>query len=214
VSEDASAEIERLHRTLAAKTDDLDALRDAHEATKQSIDAMSRAHTHELEDAASARVQEVGKLRAEHADEIARVAKEKAELAARVSDLEGEVATLKAAAATAAPAAPAKANGDAVAAATAQHEETIRKLHEAHNLTLGDVRAEHAKVLKAYEAEKEALLSKVDDLNAQVARKAMEIQYLESDQDEHQEEIKRYVLLLSLPLPYVKLIYFSCPVQA
>jgi len=66
-------------------------------------------------------------------------------------------------------------------------------MHEAHNAKLHDLQAEHDKALKAVKESLDASMSKTDELTQEVARKAMEIQYLEQDQDESQDQITRYV---------------------
>ena len=66
-------------------------------------------------------------------------------------------------------------------------------MHEAHNLKLYDLQAEHDRALRAVKDELAAALSQADELNQEVTRKTMEIQYLEQDQDESQDQITRYV---------------------
>jgi conserved oligomeric Golgi complex subunit 6 len=192
-SADQAAEIERLKRELSAKDDDYQALQEAFVATKGSISEMSNNHARELEEAARARAEESTKLRAAHNEEMTAYAKEKGDLFARVSDLEGEIATLKAAASAAASAAP-KTNGAAPSApAAGMSAEDVQRLHQAHTLKIHDLQSQFEKEIKALQEGREQLLNDIDKLNNDVARKAMEVQYLEADQDEHHEEVQRCV---------------------
>jgi chromosome segregation ATPase len=192
VSADQAAEIDRLARELAASKDDLSAITEVLEVTKESISEMSSSHQRELEETARVRVDEIGKLRAQHAEEITVAASEKAALQAQLSDLQGELATLRAAADSHASAAP-KVNGTAAPSDSGISREELIKLHEAHNLKLGDLKAEHEKEQKALQEALDHALGKADAHQQEVARKAMEVQYLEQEQDELNDEVARYV---------------------
>jgi chromosome segregation ATPase len=187
-SANVDADYERMKSARISAEDDLAAMKEALTVTQESIVEMTTSHGRELEQAAQARVEERNKLQAEHAAAAAAFEKEKQELLARVSDLEGEVSTLKADVAAAASAAP-KTNGKAPAPAAPQ--ESMEKLHEAHTLKIKDLTAAYEKQIKALQEEREEALSQVDGLKADVARKAMEVQYLEQEQEENQEETKR-----------------------
>ena len=99
------------------------------------------------------------KLRAEHEEEKTALVTDRNALTERVSDLEGEVATLQATLATQASLASSKSNGHA-SSETSVSKEELQKLHEAHNLKLGDLEAEHHKVVHSLQ----------DDLNAAASR--------------------------------------------
>ncbi|KAJ7169747.1 hypothetical protein C8R46DRAFT_1265230 [Mycena filopes] len=182
-------EVSRLTNELGVAKDDLQAVTEMLTLTKASLQEMSNNHSTELEEAAKRRAEEVTKLRGAHDEEVNTLVTTKSELLTRLSDLEGELATLRA---TIDSGAAPKSNG-AVAAPQSPGitKEELQRLHEAHNLKVGDLQAEHEKALKALADELEAAATKVDGLNAEVARKAMEIQYLESDQDEQTERITR-----------------------
>lgn len=159
---------------------------------------MSSNHVRELEDTAKARVEEVNKLRMTHTEELTALAKEKTDLLARLSDLDGEVSTLKATLA-AERASSLKPNGSAhPAAAVGASRDELQRLHEAHNLKMHDLVAQHAKDIKALQTKLDTQMDKVDQLSEDLARKAMEIQYLESEQDEAQDEITRYVRIFGI----------------
>lgn len=170
------------------------------EAQKGSMSEMSSNHTTELELAAKARAEEVTKLRAEHEQEKGDLLKEKSGLASRVSDLEGELATLQAkmaAAITESAAAP-RSNGVAASEPTGVSKEDLQKLHEAHNLKLNDIEAEHDKSVKSLREELDTASSKTDELQNEVGRKTMEVQYLESEVEEKDDTITRYVKFLKV----------------
>ena len=158
---------------------------------------MSSNHVRELEEAAHARVEEVAKLRAAHIDEVTTFAKEKSNLIARLSDLDGEVSTLKATMAAEATASP-KVNGSSHPAPAGTSREDLQRLHEAHNLKMHDLTAAHDKQMKAMREQLDAALDTSDQLKEDIARKAMEIQYLETEHDEAHDEITRYVRIFGL----------------
>jgi len=56
-----------------------------------------------------------------------------------------------------------------------------------------DLQAEHDRGIKALQEELRVSQAKAAELQEEVSRKAMEIQYLEQDQEENQEQITRYV---------------------
>lgn len=66
-------------------------------------------------------------------------------------------------------------------------------MHEAHNLKLYDLQAAHDRAIKALQEELKASNAKSEELQQDLSRKAMEIQYLEQDQEESQEQVTRYV---------------------
>lgn len=182
----------RLTNELSVAKDDLQAVTEMLNLTKASLEEMSNNHTRELEAAATARTEEAMKLRGAYDEEVAALATHKSELLTKLSDLEGELATLRAT--IDAEAAAPKTNGNGAAPPPQSPgitKEELQRLHEAHNLKVHDLQAEHEKAIKAVKEELEASLTKVDELNAEVGRKAMEIQYLESDQDEQTERVTR-----------------------
>ena len=167
------------------------------QATKGSLGEMADNHVKELEEAAKSRAEEVTKLRAAHQEEVAALSEEKTKLVTRLSDLEGELATVKAAA-SAEPVTPQKTNGTAHQRNSSISREELQRLHEAHNAKMHDLQAEHARALRALREELDISLAKADELQQEVARKAMEIQYLEQDQEESQDQITRYVKVFGL----------------
>jgi conserved oligomeric Golgi complex subunit 6 len=185
-------EMARLSKELSNTKDDLAAVTDMLDLTKASLTEMSHNHTKELEEAAKARADEVMKLRSARDEDVTSLATQKSELLVKLSDLEGELATLKVtiSSETVAP----KSNSNGVAhLATGVTKEELQRMHEAHNLKMYDLQAEHEKVMKALKLELEASDSRVEEGRQEVERKMMEIQYLEQDQEESQEQITRYV---------------------
>lgn len=189
--------IVRLQKELANAREDNASLNDMFMATKESLTEVSRNHVKELEEAAKGRAEEVTKLRAVHQEEISGVTSEKSELQTKLSDLEGELATIKATLATESVSSP-KSNGTAHARTSSVSRDELQKLHEAHNLKVHDLQAEHERAIKALREQYEIALAKADELQQEVGRKAMEIQYLETDQDESQDQITRYVKIFGL----------------
>ncbi len=167
------------------------------QATKGSLGEMADNHVKELEEAAKTRVEEVTKLRTVHQEEITTLVKEKSNLITRLSDLEGELATAKAAL-NAEPVTPQKTNGTAHQRNSSISREELQRLHEAHNAKLHDFQAEHDRAIRALREELNISLAKSDELQQEVVRKAMEIQYLEQDQEESQDQITRYVKFFGL----------------
>ncbi|KAJ7492753.1 hypothetical protein FB451DRAFT_1219483 [Mycena latifolia] len=180
ISPQHAEEVTRLTNELGVAKDDLQAVSEMLNLTKASLEEMSNNHATELEEAAKGRAEEVTKLRAAHDEEITALVAQKSELLTKVSDLEGDFATLKASIDTEA-AAP-KPNGNGIT------KEELQRMHEAHNLKVHDMQAEHEKAIKALKDELEASETKADGLNAE---------YLETDHDEQQEHITRYAVLFS-----------------
>ena len=189
--------ISQLNRDLSNLREDHSALNEMFQATKGSLGEMADNHVKELEEAAKGRAEEVTKLRTTHQEEVSVLAQEKAQLLTRLSDLEGELATAKAAA-TAEPATPQKTNGSAHQRNASISREELQRLHEAHNAKMHDVQAEHDRAMRALREELDIALAKAEELQGEVARKAMEIQYLEQDQEESQDQITRYVKVFGL----------------
>jgi transcriptional antiterminator len=163
--------------------------------TKSSMNEMSDHHTRDSEEAAKARAEEVSKLKTTHEEEVVSLAREKGKLAVRLSDLEGELATVKAELGSLKASPKMNGNGAAADASPAGvvTDEMLRQVHEAHNLKLGDLQAEHEKSTKALQQQLDDAQKKIGDLGAEVSRKAMEIQFMESEQDDHSETVTRYV---------------------
>jgi len=191
-------EIERLTRETANLRDENVMLNDVLAVTKESLSEMSTKHSKELEEAARIRVEEVMRLRSIHDGELGTVAAQKSELTLSLSDLEGEIAMLKAQLAAVEPAVAPRSNGAVHASATTVTRDELQKVHEAHNLKMHDLQAEHDRAVRAMETEVEALQARLDEVQADVTRKSMEIQYLEQEQEESQDSITRYVKVFGL----------------
>lgn len=195
---DQAAEVERLTKEIANLRDENVMLNDVLAATKESLSAMSTNHSKELEEAVRIRVEEVMRLRSIHDGELSTLAAQKSELALSLSDLEGEIATLKAQLAAVEPAVAPRSNGTVHASATTVTRDELQKAHEAHNLKMHDLQAEHDRVVRGLGMEVETLQGRLDEVQQDVARKSMEIQYLEQEQEESQDSITRYVKVFGL----------------
>jgi conserved oligomeric Golgi complex subunit 6 len=181
-----------LTRELANVRDDHSAITEVLVATKESLSEMSNNHARELEEAAKSRAEETIKLKEDHSEEMAVYARERTHLIGKVVDLEGELATLKAAMEAHEAAAP-KTNGSAHSSGPGVTKDELQKMHEAHNLKISDLLAAHEKAIQALKEELDAAHDREDELKQDIARKAMEIQYIEQEQEESQEEISRSV---------------------
>lgn len=193
-SAEHSVEIQRLTKELSAAHDDNKALNEVLALTKDSLNEISRNHKDELQDAARTRVEEVTKLRAEHDEQHAALLKEKEALSTQITDLQGEISTLRATAAAAAerPKSP-KSNGLSHARHTSVTAEELQQMHEAHNLKLHDLEANQEKALLSLREDLHRAEARVEELQNEVNRKTMEIQYLEQDGEEKDDTITRYV---------------------
>lgn len=195
---DQSAEVERLTKEIANFRDENVMLNDVLAVTKESLSEMSTNHSKELEEAARIRVEEVMRLRSIHDGELSTLAAQKSELALSLSDLEGEIAMLKAQLAAVEPAVAPRSNGAIHASAATVTRDELQKVHEAHNLKMHDLEAEHVRAARVLETEVERLQTRLDEVQQDVARKSMEIQYLEQEQEESQDSITRYVKVFGL----------------
>ena len=189
--------ITQLSKDLSNLRDEHAALADMFQATKDSLREISLNHSKELEEAAKGRAEEATKLRAVHQEEIDQLNKDRNELATRLTDLQGELATVKASIASDPLKSP-KGNGTAHARNSSVTREDLQKVHEAHNLKLYDIQAEHERAILQMQKELHDVRKTADDLNQELTRKNMEIQYLEQDQEESQDQITRYVKVFGL----------------
>ena len=195
LSPEHAQEIARLTKELANSKDDFAAVTDVLNLTKSSISEMSDKHARELEEGAKSRADEIIKLKSAHVSEVADLAALKSDAMMKISDLEGELAIVKATLAAQQSVVPKNVNGS-THTQSQEHmvtKEELTKMHEAHNLKIYDLQAEHEKALNALREEAEVAKFRVGELEQDIGRKAMEIQYLEQDQDESQEQISRYV---------------------
>lgn len=192
------AEIERLNKDVSHAKDDLAAVTEMLDLTKTSLLEMSTNHSVELEEAAKGRAEEVTKLRTAHEQEMVALVTQKSELLTQLSDLEGELTIAKASITTDPTPSKSTGNGAAHISSPGVTKEELQQMHEAHNLKLHDLQSEHDRAIKALQEKLEDALSSVDNLQQEVGRKAMEIQYLEQDQEENQDQITRYVRFFGL----------------
>lgn len=188
-SPEATDQLIRLTTELSHTKDDLQTTTEILALTKESLTEMSKKQSQELEDAAKARADEVTKLRAAHDEEITTFAKEKLELQMKLGDLEGEVATLRATL-NAAQTAP-KSNGNhAMPTSPGVTKEELAKMHEAHTMKIGDLQADHEKGMRALRAELEASRAELAEAKKDLERKGLEIQFMESERDDSDEQVK------------------------
>jgi len=192
VNPEQAAEILRLVKELESVKDDLTKTTERLTLTKSTMAELSDNHVKELEAAAEGRADEVLQLRAAHDAEVSDLATQKTELLVKFSDMEGDLATVKAALSAHETTSP-KANGMSHPPSSGVPREELQKLHEAHNLKIHDMQADHDKALKLAKEELESALNKINDLQQDLTRKDMEIQYLEQEEEESQERITRYL---------------------
>jgi chromosome segregation ATPase len=192
------AEIDRLKAALSSTKDDLEAITEMHNMTKSSLDDMTANHSKELEEAAKGRADEATKLRAAHAEEVATLATQKSELTRKLTDLEGELAILKASITAEQPAPKSDGNGIAHPLSPGVTREELQQMHEAHNLKMGDLQAQHDQEMKALREELAVAVSKANELQQDVGRKALEIHMLEQSQEDSHDQITRYVRFFGL----------------
>jgi conserved oligomeric Golgi complex subunit 6 len=192
---DHDSEIERLTKELSNAREELDGLSEVFRATQESMQAMGNNHQKELEEAAEGRAEEVSKLRAAHDAEIQSLVTDKADLVTRLSDLEGELLSLRASVASTGTAASPKRNGSAAAPAETVTKDELLGMHEAHNLKMNDLQAEHDKEIRALQEQLDGTRTRAGEVEQDLDRKKMEILYLEQDQEESQDQITKYVKL-------------------
>ncbi|KAH8998859.1 hypothetical protein EDB86DRAFT_2910538 [Lactarius hatsudake] len=188
---DQNAEIVRLNKELSNARAELSGLNEVFRATQESMQEMSKNHQMELEEAAERRTEDASKLRAAHDAEIQSIAAAKSDLVRRLSDLEAEVVTLRADATSTEAIASPKRNGSAPVPTEMVTKEELQQLHEAHNLKINDLQAQHEKAMRALQEQVDAAVAKADETEQDLARKKMEIMYLEQDQEENQDQITR-----------------------
>jgi conserved oligomeric Golgi complex subunit 6 len=192
---DQDTEIARLTKELSNARDDLNSVNEIFHATQESMREMGNNHRMELEEAAKGRADEVSKLRAAHDAEIQSLVADKARLVTNLSDLEGEVLTLRASAASTVTTASPKRNGSATAPSETVTKEELQRMHEAHNLKMHDLQAQHDKEIRALREQVETAIAKAEEAETDLERKKMEITWLEQDLVDSQDEITRYVKL-------------------
>ncbi|KAI0307708.1 hypothetical protein B0F90DRAFT_1621431, partial [Multifurca ochricompacta] len=192
---DQDADTARLNKELSNARDDLNGLNEVFRATQESMQEMSKNHHMELEEAAKGRAEEVSKLRAVHDAEIQSLVADKSNLVTKLSDLEGELVTLRASAASAEAASSPKRNGSAAVPVETVTKEELQRMHEAHNLKINDLQAQHDKDVRYFQEQLDDAVARANRAEQDLERKKMEIAYLEQDQEESQDQITRYVKL-------------------
>lgn len=192
---DQDGVIERLTKELSNTREELEGLNEAFRATQDSMREMGNNHQKELEEAAKGRADEVSKLRAAHEVEIQSLVTSKTEFVTKLSDLEGELLSLRASAASTGATASPKKNGSAAVPADTVTKDELRHMHEAHNLKMNDLRAQHDKEIQALQEQVDAAHARTGEMEQDLERKKMEILYLEQDQEENQDQITKYVKL-------------------
>lgn len=190
-SADQAAELERLSKQLASIREENAMLNDVLAVTKESLSEMSTNHGKELEEAAKGRVEEVSRLRAEHEKDISMLATQKSELSLSLGDLENEIAMLKTRLTAAESAAAPRSNGAMAPSTTNVTREELQRAHEAHNLKLHDLQVEHERVARGMKLELETVQNRLEEVQSDLARRNMEIQYLEQEQEESHDSITR-----------------------
>ncbi|KAH9039917.1 hypothetical protein EDB84DRAFT_1476973 [Lactarius hengduanensis] len=186
-----NAEIVRLNKELSNARAELDGVNEIFQATQESMQEMGKNHQMELKEAAERRTEDASKLRAAHDAEIQSIAAAKSDLVRRLSDLEAEVVTLRADATPTEAIASPKRNGSAPVPTEIVTKEELQQLHEAHSLKINDLQAQHEKAMRALQEQVDAAVAKADETEQDLARKKMEIMYLEQDQEENQDQITR-----------------------
>jgi chromosome segregation ATPase len=68
-------------------------------------------------------------------------------------------------------------------------------MHEAHNLKMNDLRAQHDKEIRALQEQVDSAVARAREVEQDLERKKMEIQFFEQDQEESQDQITKYVKL-------------------
>ncbi len=189
------AEIERLTKELSNTREEFDGVNDAFRATQESIRQMGNNHQMELEEAAKGRAEEVSKLRVAHDAEIQLLVTDKAGLVTRLSDLEGELHSLRASAASTETTTSPKRNGSAAASAETVTKDELLRMHEAHNLKMSDLQAQHGKDIRALQEQLDTARARASEVEQDLERKKMEIAYLEQGEEESQDQITKYVKL-------------------
>jgi chromosome segregation ATPase len=192
---DQDAEIARLTKELSNTREDLNSVNEIFRATQESMREMGNNHQKELEEAAKGRADEVSKLRAAHDAEVQSLVADKANLVTTLSDLEGDMLTLQASATSTATTASPKRNGSATTPSDTVTKEELQHMHEAHNLKMHDLQAQHDKDIRALREQVEAALARAEEAETDLDRKKLEISYLEQDGEENQDQITRYVKL-------------------
>jgi conserved oligomeric Golgi complex subunit 6 len=152
---DQAGEVARLMRIIDEQADDLAVTKDVLVLTKQSIEEMEANHSKELEEAAKNRAEETTALRSKYEQEVQALVMQKTNLITQVSDLEGELTTLRASINDHQAGSHTKSNGvsPSADAASVITKEELARLHEAHNLKLGDLEAAFHKQLDALREE-------------------------------------------------------------
>lgn len=192
---DKDAEIERLTKELSNVREDLNGVNEVYHVARDSMQEMNNNHKKELEEAAKGRADEVSKLRAAHDLELQSLLTDKAGLVSKLSDLEGELLSLQASVASTETVASPKRNGAATGSAETVTKDELRRVYDAHNLKMNDLRAQHDKELRALQEQVDAAHAKAGEVEQDLERKKMEILYLEQDQEESQDQITKYVKL-------------------
>lgn len=178
-----------VHKELETTRDELRGLRAAFQATKESMASMLTHHRRELEGVERTHVDELADLGRKSAQEKSDLLDAKDAAQTRIRELEIEINNAERNAQMLVMSPPAESQG-----VTSVTREELARMHEAHNLKLHTVDAEHRQVLQLMSNSIEQLIRDKEELRSAAERREMEIHFLSTENEENADRIKRYVI--------------------
>lgn len=178
-----------LHKELEATRADLQGLRAALLASKDSIESIVANHRGELEGIEKAHVDELADLRRRYEKESLDLVDAKEVAYSRVRELEVEKNIAMEKAQMHVVSHPIEIQ-DGVSVT----REELARMHEAHNLKVHTMEAEHRQVLQVMSSSREQLIRDNDELRSAAERREMEMHFLTTENEENADRIKRYVI--------------------
>ena len=199
VSADAAIteQLERAKKDVASTMDDMNTYKKLLEETQLSFasdtDARAAAHVGELREVVAKHTQETASQNELHNQELAR---RTAEIAGLRSALEDErdakekalaqITSLQSIRSRSPPTSPRN-----TPSRTGVSKEEIVKLHQAHNVTLMTVEAEHKKETQALKDQIARLEELVNETQGEKEHKELELSFLNQEKNELEDEVKR-----------------------
>lgn len=172
------------------------ALQETQIGLMEELDQVKKNHQRELEEASRNKIKALEEHQAKSDEQLAKI---KGDYALAQSALEDErvakqqaLAQVAAAKSAATPPATPKPNGSGPTGVITK--EDLHKLHQANNLKLSELEAEHFKALQEEREVQDALKKEKEDLANEVARKEMERAMYEDEANSGAEEIEGYVV--------------------
>ncbi len=190
-------QVQQAKKDVGSVLDDMNTYKKLLEETQLSFasdtEARMASHARELEELVSARTKETISLKESHEQELARYNAERAGLRSALEDERdakekalAQITSLQQIRSRSPPTSPRN-----TPARTGVSKEEIEKLHQAHNMTLMMVEAEHKKEMEALKKQIARLEELVNEAQGERDRKELELTFVTQEKSDLEDEVKQ-----------------------